>query len=79
MIEKLIKPVKFDKHQPFLVVARDGEKFYVAHEQVLAEDSNIEFEDMGARTLLQWAIEVSYPLRTFVRLQKLLSQKYFAS
>lgn len=77
MIEKINKPIRFDKDHPFLVVARDGEKFFVANESVLMEDPNVSLVEMGARTLLQWAIEVNYPLRKFVRLQKLLTEKYF--
>ena len=77
MIEKIQKPIKFDKEQNFLVVARDGEKFYVANESILQEDPNMELLEMGARTLLQWALEVNYPLRKFIKLQKLLVEKYF--
>jgi hypothetical protein len=77
MIEKIQKPIKFDSEQNFLVVARDGEKFYVASESVLKEDPNMELIEMGARSLLQWALEVNYPIRKFIRLQKLLVEKYF--
>lgn len=77
MIEKIQKPIKFDKEQNFLVVARDGEKFYVTNEDVLKDDPNMELVEMGTRSLLQWALEVNYPLRKFIKLQKLLVEKYF--
>jgi len=77
MIEKISKPVRFDKEVPWLIVARDGEKFFVAKEDILAEDPTMELIEMGSRSLLQWAMEYQYPLRKFVRLQKLLVEKYF--
>lgn len=77
MIERIAKPVRFDKDVPWLVVARDGEKFFVAKENVIAEDPEMELVEMGSRSLLQWAMEYDYPLRKFVRLQKLLVEKYF--
>lgn len=77
MIERIAKPVRFDKDVPWLVVARDGEKFFVAKEDLLAEDPTMELIEMGSRSLLQWAVEYQYPLRKFVRLQKLLTEKYF--
>lgn len=77
MIEKISKPIRFDKDVPFLIVARDGEKFFVANEETLREDPNMDLVEMGARTLLQWAMEVNYPLRKFIRLQKILVEKYF--
>lgn len=78
MIEKISKPVRFDKEVPWLIVARDGEKFFVAKEDILAEDPSMELIEMGSRSLLQWAVEYQYPLRKFVRLQKLLTEKYFS-
>lgn len=78
MIEKISKPVRFDKEVPWLIVARDGEKFFVAKEDILAEDPTMELIEMGSRSLLQWAVEYQYPLRKFVRLQKLLTEKYFS-
>jgi hypothetical protein len=77
MIEKVTPPIKFDKEQRFVVVARDGEKFFVANEDVIAEDPDMELVEMGSRSLLQWALETNYPLRKFVKLQKLLVEKYF--
>jgi hypothetical protein len=77
MIEKLSKPIRFDNDHSFLVVARDGEKFFVANEEALRDDPNMDLVEMGARTLLQWALEVNYPIRKFIRLQKLLVEKYF--
>lgn len=77
MIEKIAKPIKFDKDHSFLIVARDGEKFFVANEETLRDDPDMDLVEMGTRTLLQWALEVNYPLRKFIRLQKLLVEKYF--
>jgi hypothetical protein len=77
MIEKISKPVRFDKDVNWLVVARDGEKFFVAKEDVVAEDPSMDLIEMGSRSLLQWAMEYNYPLRKFVKLQKLLTEKYF--
>jgi hypothetical protein len=77
MIEKINKPIRFEKDTPWLVVARDGEKFFVANEETLREDPDMDLVEMGARTLLQWALEVNYPLRKFIKLQKLLVEKYF--
>jgi hypothetical protein len=77
MIEKISKPVRFDKDMPWLVVARDGEKFFVAKEDVVAEDPSMDLIEMGSRSLLQWAMEYQYPIRKFVKLQKLLTEKYF--
>jgi hypothetical protein len=77
MIEKISKPVRFDKDVPWLVVARDGEKFFVAKEDVVAEDPSMDLIEMGSRSLLQWAMEYQYPIRKFVKLQKLLTEKYF--
>jgi hypothetical protein len=37
----------------------------------------MELVEMGSRSLLQWALETNYPLRKFVKLQKLLVEKYF--
>jgi hypothetical protein len=77
MIEKISKPVRFDKDVNWLVVARDGEKFFVAKEDVVAEDPSMDLIEMGSRSLLQWAMEYQYPIRKFVKLQKLLTEKYF--
>ena len=76
MIEKIAKPIKFDKEYDFLVVAKDGEKFFVANGQAIREDPDVELIEMGARSLLQWALEVNYPIRKFIKLQKLLTEKY---
>jgi hypothetical protein len=77
MIERISKPIRFDKDVPWLVVARDGEKFFVAKEDIIAEDPAMELIEMGSRSLLQWAMEYDYPLRKFVKLQKILVKKYF--
>lgn len=77
MIERIAKPVRFDKDIPWLVVAHDGEKFFVAKDEVVLEDPNMELIEMGSRSLLQWAMEYNYPIRKFVKLQRLLVSKYF--
>lgn len=77
MIEKISKPIRFDKDIPWLIVAHDGEKFFVAKETVVAEDPSMELIEMGSRSLLQWAMEYDYPLRKFVKLQKILVERYF--
>jgi hypothetical protein len=77
MIERIAKPVRFDKDVPWLVVAHDGEKFFVAKEEMISEDPEMELIEMGSRSLLQWAMEYQYPLRKFVKLQRLLVEKYF--
>ena len=77
MIERISKPIRFDKQIPWLIVARDGEKFFVAKEDVITEDPSMELIEMGSRSLLQWAMEYDYPLRKFVKLQKILVKKYF--
>lgn len=79
MIEKISKPIRFDKQIPWLVVARDGEKFFVAKEDTLLDDPDLELMEMGSRSLLQWAMEYNYPIRKFVKLQKLLVNKYFGT
>ncbi len=77
MIEKLSKPIRFDKEQNWLVVARDGEKFYVAQESKVAAQPEAELIDWLPKNLLQWATEVNYPIAKFVRLQKVLVEKFF--
>jgi hypothetical protein len=79
MIEKLQKPIRFDKEVEWLVVARDGEKFFVAKESNISEDDSIDLLDLKSKSLLQWALEFDYPLRKFVKLQKTLVQKFFGS
>jgi hypothetical protein len=79
MIEKLQKPIRFDKEVGWLIVARDGEKFYVAKEDKISESDSIDLLDMKSKSLLQWALEFDYPLRKFVKLQKTLVQKFFGS
>ncbi len=77
MIEKLSKPIRFDQNQNWLIVARDGEKFYVAQESTISSNPNAELIDWSPKNLLQWATEVNYPIAKFVRLQKVLVEKYF--
>lgn len=77
MIEKLTKPIRFDKDQNWLVVARDGEKFYVAQESTIVARPEAELIDWYPKDLLRWATEVNYPISKFVRLQKVLVEKFF--
>lgn len=79
MIEKLQKPIRFDQDVEWLVVARDGEKFYVSKASNFSKDDSIELVDIKSKPLLQWALEANYPLRKFVKLQKTLVEKFFAS
>lgn len=74
MIEKVQPPITFDKSHNVAVVARDGEKFYVAPLDLI--DPNADLIEMGARPLLQWALEVKYPLNLFVKVQRTLSEKF---
>lgn len=76
MIEKLPRPIRFDKDVDVLVVARDGEKFFVASEGESSLDQPL--SEMKIRSLLEWAISVNYPLRKFVRSQRVLSAKFFS-
>ena len=48
MIERISKPIRFDKSIPWLVVAHDGEKFFVAKEDVISEDPDMELIEMGS-------------------------------
>lgn len=70
MIEKLPKPIRFDKDVDVLVVSRDGEKFFVT-----ADDPSL--PNPKLKTLLEWAILTGYPLRKFVKAQRVLSAKFF--
>ena len=79
MIEKLQKPIRFDKDVEWLVVARDGEKFYVSKASNISESDSIELVDIKSKPLLQWALVFDYPLRKFVKLQKTLVEKFFGS
>jgi len=74
MIEKLPKPIRFDKDTDFLVVARDGEKFYVSNSD---PSLDLPLSEMKPKTLLEWALVTNYPLRKFLRAQRVLSAKYF--
>jgi hypothetical protein len=76
MIEKLNKPIKFDKEVNVLVVARDGEKFYVSSSDM---SINLPLSEMKARPLLEWAMINNYPLQKFVRAQRVLSAKFFGT
>jgi hypothetical protein len=74
MVEKLQKPIRFDKDVDVLVVARDGEKFYVSD---VDTSLDLPLTEMKIRPLLEWAMISNYPLRKFVRAQRVLSAKYF--
>lgn len=76
MIEKLQKPIRFDKDVDVLVVARDGEKFYVSGTD---PSLDLSLEDMRIRPLLEWAMVVNYPIRKFVRAQRVLSAKFYGT
>lgn len=76
MIEKLQKPIRFDKDVDVLVVARDGEKFYVSGTD---PSLDLSLEDMRIRPLLEWAMVVNYPIRKFVRAQRVLSARFFGT
>ena len=74
MVEKLQKPIRFDKDVDVLVVARDGEKFFVSDKDTSLD---LPLTEMGIRPLLEWAMITNYPLRKFVRAQRVLSAKFF--
>jgi hypothetical protein len=76
MIEKLPKPIRFDKDTDFLVVARDGEKFYVSN---FDPSLDLPLSEMKPKTLLEWAMVTNYPLRKFVRAQRIISAKFFGT
>jgi hypothetical protein len=76
MIEKLNKPIRFDTQTDFLVVARDGEKFFVSDQD---PSLDLPLSDMKMRTLLEWAIVTNYPLKKFVRAQRVLSAKFYGT
>ena len=73
MIEKLQKPIKFDSEADVLVVARDGEKFFVSNKDASLD---LPLSEMQIRPLLEWAMVTNYPLRKFVRSQRVLSAKF---
>lgn len=76
MIEKLQKPIRFDKDVDVLVVARDGEKFYVSDTD---PSLDLPLEEMKIRTLLEWSMIRDYPIRKFVRAQRVLSAKFLGT
>lgn len=76
MIEKLQKPVRFDKDVDVLVVARDGEKFFVSDSD---PSLDLPLSDMKIRPLLEWAMITNYPIRKFVRAQRVLSAKFLGT
>jgi len=76
-MERLPKPLKFSNDTDWFIVARDGERFYIAPGDKLRENPLASMEDLGPKTLLEWAMETDYPIAKFVRLQKVLVEKYF--
>jgi hypothetical protein len=76
MIEKLQKPIRFDKDVDVLVVARDGEKFFVSGSD---PSLDLPLTEMKIRPLLEWAVIVNYPIRKFVRAQRVLSAKFLGT
>jgi hypothetical protein len=76
MIEKLTRPIRFDKDVDVLVVARDGEKFYVSDSEASLD---LPLTEMKPRPLLEWAMISNYPIRKFVRAQRVLSAKFFGA
>jgi hypothetical protein len=76
MIEKLPQPIRFDKDTDFLVVARDGEKFFVSNTD---PSLDLPLTEMKPKTLLEWAMITNYPIRKFVRAQRVLSAKFFGT
>lgn len=79
MVEKLAKPILFDKEVDWLVVARDGEKFYVARKEDLATGIDKPLTDLKPKTLLEWAMLYNYSLSKFVRVQRVLVAKFFGT
>jgi hypothetical protein len=79
MVEKLPKPILFDKDVDWLVVARDGEKFYVSRKEDLASGIDKPLTDLKPKTLLEWAMLSNYPLNKFVRVQRVLTAKFFGT
>lgn len=76
MVEKLQKPVRFDKDVDVLVVARDGEKFFVSNKDASLD---LPLTEMSIRPLLEWAVITNYPIRKFVRAQRVLSAKFMGT
>jgi hypothetical protein len=76
MIEKLSKPIRFDTQTDFLVVARDGEKFFVSDSD---PSLNLSLEEMKPKTLLEFALVTNMPIRKFIRAQRVLSAKFFGT
>lgn len=77
----LERPVKFDKLYPWVIVARDGEQFYVCKEDEYEDSKDLFnseiFDLLSFKSFLQWAIEVDYGVRKFVKIQKKLVGDYF--
>lgn len=76
MVEKLQKPVRFDKDVDVLVIARDGEKFFVSNKDASLD---LPLTEMNIRSLLEWAMITNYPIRKFIRAQRVLSAKFMGT
>jgi len=76
VIEKIQKPIRFDKDVDVLVVARDGEKFFVSDSD---PSLDLSLEDMRIRPLLEWSMITNYPIRKFVKAQRVLSAKFLGT
>jgi hypothetical protein len=80
-MQLLPKPIKFDKLFPWVIVARDGEQFYVCKEEEFLDNKDVfssdVFDLVSFKSFLQWAIEVNYTVRSFVKVQKKLVDDYF--
>lgn len=76
MIEKLSKPIRFDTQTDFLVVARDGEKFYVSDQDPSLDQP---LTEMKLKSLLEFALVTNMPIKKFVRAQRVLSAKFYGT
>lgn len=74
MITKLEKPIIFDKAVDSVVIARDGEKFYVCKKEMIEEVDDGSIHNLV--DLLSWAIMNDYPIGKFVSAQRRLSDKF---
>lgn len=74
MIQKLSKPILFDEGVDSVIIARDGEKFYVCKK---GDEDEVDDQNLGGLTdLLSWAILNNYPISKFVSAQRKLSAKF---
>ena len=76
MIQKLNKPILFDEGVNSVIIARDGEKFYVCER---GKEKEVDDQNLNELTdLLSWAILNNYPISKFVSAQRKLSAKFEA-